>query len=744
MSFFTIDTFQQYHQELGATMASKVESNPESSSTAKTKASGKQEEKRPSSPSRPATTRPLTAEAVSELDPLSALNLARAADPWLGNSLLTPTACSYLDSTEGASASAVAATSLKVVAVDDLSEGWGDFITFASRDEQRKQLEGRSHSPKKRPTPPPLRLPDHGSNPDSDDDSDSNNCEPILGHGTSRLDQEHSQASWSVSSPTMAGRNNTPTHAASTTLVRQSFPSTRSGESKGFAAMLLDRLMSLGGSSPHDSMPNSTLSPAPRRNYDSYDVTFDRGPVGLDLETDWYGRQAVVKGFRAANSAGDEGPAKRCGLIRVGDVLTAINGESCLEMSFQETLEALRLAGKSRHTLHFKSLEAAGDLSVYANDKDLMQARKFIHQHKQRFYRPPPVPEGGNPRELVLGCIERLRGEFVTALNFHREETGEFLLAASCASDDSGPFIFHTLRDSHLRTMRELPQSEDSAVYLGRLEPNFLGTEFTLFDHHSSTTQQYDNELAFLVYTANVLGRVPNSLKCVVSKPVEGGPDDDELEERKAPGKPTTLRQQRSGMGTDGAIFNIHPARLGRSTSLSDRFNRQQQSRTMSIAERLRSLTLVDLDQRLEFATDGALSWLDDDDAEGHARAMRVKKARMRGERTASMGQVPYGAVEQEEYEKDLLVFETKQPSWNEELGAWTLNFQGRVKVASKKNFLLVGTETTESGDEEEVTALRFGKVSKTRFTLDYTGPLAPIQALAVACSAFASKRAVT
>ncbi|KAG6617455.1 ATP-binding Cassette (ABC) superfamily [Phytophthora cinnamomi] len=491
-------------------------------------------------------------------------------------------------------------------------------------------------------------------------------------------------------------------------------------------------------------MPNSALVQVPTRNYDSYDVTFDHGPVGLDLETDWYGRQAVVKGFRAVNSAGDDGAAKRCGLIRVGDVLTAINGESCLEMNFQDTLEALRLAGKSRHTLHFKSLEAAGDLSIYATNKDLVQARQFIHQHKQRFYRPPAVAEGENPRELVLGCIERLRGEFVTALNFHREETGEFLLAASCASDGSGPFIFHTMRDSHLRTMRELPQSEDSAVYLGRLEPSFLGTEFTLFDHHTSSSQQHDNELAFLVYTANVLGRVPNSLKCAVSKPVEDDPDDEELENPKGPSKPSTFRQQRSGMGTDGAIFNTHPARLGRSASLSDRFNRQQQSRTMSIAERLRSFTLDDLDQHLEVATNGALSWLDDDDVEGHVRSMRIKKARMRGERTASMGQISYGAVEQEEYEKDLLVFETKQPSWNEELGAWTLNFQGRVKVASKKNFLLVGTETTENGDEEEITALRFGKVSKTRFTLDYAAPLAPIQALAVACSAFANKRAVT
>ena len=48
-----------------------------------------------------------------------------------------------------------------------------------------------------------------------------------------------------------------------------------------------------------------------------------------------------------------------------------------------------------------------------------------------------------------------------------------------------------------------------------------------------------------------------------------------------------------------------------------------------------------------------------------------------------------YGGLEQDDMQ-DLLVFETKKPSWNSRLSAWTLNFSGRVKRASKKNFLLV------------------------------------------------------
>ena len=37
----------------------------------------------------------------------------------------------------------------------------------------------------------------------------------------------------------------------------------------------------------------------------------------------------------------------------------------------------------------------------------------------------------------------------------------------------------------------------------------------------------------------------------------------------------------------------------------------------------------------------------------------------------------------------DIITFETLSPSWNEVLHAWTLKFNGRVKIPSKKNFLV-------------------------------------------------------
>lgn len=484
----------------------------------------------------------------------------------------------------------------------------------------------------------------------------------------------------------------------------------------------------------------------PTRNYDAYDVTFEKGPIGLELETDWYGRQAVVKGFKKINNG--DGLAKTCGLIRIGDVLTAINGESCLELGFQETLARLRTVSNGRHTLHFKSLEAAGDLSVYNQDADIIQAKKFIHAHKEKFYRAPaPLPNN----QLILGVVERLRGEKVTAFNFHRQDTGQFLMAASCVNEKTGGFLFHTLQDSHLREWKDLPMNEDSAVFLGRLIPNFLGTEFTLIDHQ----QKRRNELGFIEYNSNVLGRVPNFLKVAFPKqPHRPGDDDEDHNEEEEEGKPSRPRAATTGgMGSNNAVFNTYNSMMDRNGTISERYKRIKQTRSHSLIEKMRSFSLDDVEVQLDDIAGGkitttlAAAWHDEDDHAGRAKVMRMKQLRTRGALTRRDTMTPYGAVEQEDFDSDLVCFETRQPSWNEDLGAWTLNFQGRVKLASKKNFLIVpeqGNNAMEREFGEDTTYLRFGKVTRMTFALDYQAPLSPMLALAIACSAFAHKIVVT
>ena len=94
------------------------------------------------------------------------------------------------------------------------------------------------------------------------------------------------------------------------------------------------------------------------------------------------------------------------------------------------------------------------------------------------------------------------------------------------------------------------------------------------------------------------------------------------------------------------------------------------------------------------------------------------------------------------------LLLRTREPKWNEQLEAWTMDFKGRVKKASKKNFQLISTTDVEGDDDaasdEDRVLMLFGKVSRDRFSLDFAPPLSVVQALAIALTTFTDKLAVT
>lgn len=81
-----------------------------------------------------------------------------------------------------------------------------------------------------------------------------------------------------------------------------------------------------------------------------------------------------------------------------------------------------------------------------------------------------------------------------------------------------------------------------------------------------------------------------------------------------------------------------------------------------------------------------------------------------------------------------LMVFRNRSPWWNEELGAFVLNFGGRVSVASVKNFQLC-----ERRDQDHI--MQFGRIQgRHNFTMDFQHPLTPTQAFAIAISSLQSK----
>ncbi|OEL27134.1 Tubby-like F-box protein 2 [Dichanthelium oligosanthes] len=91
------------------------------------------------------------------------------------------------------------------------------------------------------------------------------------------------------------------------------------------------------------------------------------------------------------------------------------------------------------------------------------------------------------------------------------------------------------------------------------------------------------------------------------------------------------------------------------------------------------------------------------------------------------------------------LVLYNKLPRWHEHLQCWCLNFNGRVMVASVKNFQLIaptGTGEPWGVQDDETVILQFGKIEDDVFTMDYRQPLSAFQAFAICLTSFGSKLA--
>lgn len=82
-----------------------------------------------------------------------------------------------------------------------------------------------------------------------------------------------------------------------------------------------------------------------------------------------------------------------------------------------------------------------------------------------------------------------------------------------------------------------------------------------------------------------------------------------------------------------------------------------------------------------------------------------------------------------------LLVLQNRPPWWNVELGSFVLNFGGRVSVASVKNFQLCDRT------DQDYVMLQFGRIQgRHSFTMDFQYPLTAVQAFAIAISSLQSK----
>uniref|UniRef100_A0A7S2K3M7 Tubby C-terminal domain-containing protein n=1 Tax=Zooxanthella nutricula TaxID=1333877 RepID=A0A7S2K3M7_9DINO len=80
---------------------------------------------------------------------------------------------------------------------------------------------------------------------------------------------------------------------------------------------------------------------------------------------------------------------------------------------------------------------------------------------------------------------------------------------------------------------------------------------------------------------------------------------------------------------------------------------------------------------------------------------------------------------------QQITTYTNKPPKWNDQIGAYVLNFNKRVTEASVKNFQLI------SSTDPETVYLQFGRVGKEVFNLDFRHPISPFQAFAMCLSSF-------
>jgi hypothetical protein len=82
------------------------------------------------------------------------------------------------------------------------------------------------------------------------------------------------------------------------------------------------------------------------------------------------------------------------------------------------------------------------------------------------------------------------------------------------------------------------------------------------------------------------------------------------------------------------------------------------------------------------------------------------------------------------------VLLRNKSPHWNDNMRCWCLNFRGRVKLASVKNFQLIRDD-----DPAERIVMQFGKVDKDAFILDFNPTvLSAAQAFAICLTTFDGK----
>lgn len=288
------------------------------------------------------------------------------------------------------------------------------------------------------------------------------------------------------------------------------------------------------------------------------------------------------------------------------------------------------------------------------------------------------------PRGSVIQCfIKRNRStqtyHLYLSLNQASNEDGKFLLAAKrCRRATCTDYII---------SLNAEDVSKGSSIYIGKLRSNFLGTKFTVFDAQPPNGA-----------TTKCRSLRPGSLKRVSPRGVPAGnyPVSNISYGLNVLGSRGPRRMQ--------CVMNAIPA-----SAMNSGGGEVAPTQTEFLLSHVDSFSSLPFFRSKSARIDNYNSQL--------------------GSSSSLLG----------EKESMLLMLKNKAPRWHEQLQCWCLNFNGRVTVASVKNFQLVAASLEDGGEHENV-IIQFGKVGKDAFTMDYQYPISAFQAFAICLSSFDTK----
>lgn len=288
---------------------------------------------------------------------------------------------------------------------------------------------------------------------------------------------------------------------------------------------------------------------------------------------------------------------------------------------------------------------------------------------------PISVKQPGSRDNLIQCYIKRHRGS----------QTYYLFLSLSSDSYDDGKFVLAARKcrrptcTDYIISLNPEYVSKGSSAYIGKLRSNFLGTKFTIYDAQPSN--------AGARITRSLSTRLMGSKQVAPRAPAGNYPVAHISYELNVLGSRGPRRMQ--------CVMDTIPASAIKPGGLAP-------TQTEFVINNVDSFPSIPF-----------------------FRSKSIRVDNFQSEATSNR-------------QEGMLNLRNKAPRWHEQLQCWCLNFNGRVTVASVKNFQLVAS--LEDGSEHESVILQFGKVGKDVFTMDYHYPISAFQAFAICLSSFDTK----